>query len=188
MPKTILNVTMLIAGVSFFFSSWSQTSNQTPLSLADIRTQMVNDWERAKEYTVDYLNTMPADKYNYKPNDSVRTFAGHMLHLAMFNVVFMAMVQEVQPLPWAQMTRQNSPTAQNKDSVMYYVTASYDFVINEIKNSDVSKWGEIMKLIGHEATRYALMNKIFEHQTHHRGQTTIYIRMQNIAPPNERLF
>jgi hypothetical protein len=30
--------------------------------------------------------------------------------------------------------------------------------------------------------RYELMNKIFEHQT------TIYIRMQNIAPPNERLF
>jgi len=32
------------------------------------------------------------------------------------------------------------------------------------------------------------MNKIFEHQTHHRGQTTIYIRLQNITPPNERLF
>ena len=149
---------------------------------------MVADWERAKAYTVDYLNTMPADKYNYKPNDSVRTFAGHMLHLAMFNVVFLPMAINVTPLPWAQMARQNSATAQSKDSVMYYVTASYDFVINSIRNSDVSTWGETVKVMGNEATRFALLNKIFEHQTHHVGQTTIYIRMLDIRPPNERFF
>ena len=39
-----------------------------------------------------------------------------------------------------------------------------------------------------EETRFALMNKAFEHQTHHRGQTTIYIRLQGIRPPEERLF
>jgi uncharacterized damage-inducible protein DinB len=30
--------------------------------------------------------------------------------------------------------------------------------------------------------------KTFEHQTHHRGQTTIYIRTQGIKPPQEKLF
>jgi uncharacterized damage-inducible protein DinB len=187
MTKTILKTTMMIAGLNFYFASQSQTSHHT-LALTDIRTQMVADWERAKAYTVDYLNTMPVDKYTYKPNDSVRTFAGHMLHLAMVNVIFVGLATDVQPLPWAQIARQNSPTAQNKDSVMYYVTASYDFAINAIKNSDVSKWGETIKMLGNEATRFAVMNKIFEHQTHHRGQTTIYIRMQDIRPPNERLF
>jgi uncharacterized damage-inducible protein DinB len=191
MTKTILKASVLIAGISLHFASHSQTSILTShqtLALTDIKAQMVGDWERAKAYTIDYLNTMPADKYTYKPNDSVRTFAGHMLHLAMANVIFVGIALDVAPLPWAQMPRQNAPTAQNKDSVMYYVAASYDFVINAIKNSDVSTWGETKKALGHEATRYALVNKLFEHQTHHRGQTTIYIRMQNIAPPNERLF
>jgi len=187
MTKTILKAAMLIAGVSFYFTSLCQTSNQT-LGLTDIRSQMVADWERAKAYTIDYLNTMPADKYTYKPNDSVRTFAGHMLHLAMVNVLIMAPANDLRPLPWAQMARQNSPTAQNKDSVMYYVTGSYDFAINAVKNSDFTKWSELKTVFGHQATRLALMNKTFEHQTHHRGQTTIYIRMQNITPPNERLF
>jgi uncharacterized damage-inducible protein DinB len=187
MRKTILKAIVLITGISFYFVSWSQTSNHT-LSLMDVKDQMVQDWERAKAYTIDYLNTMPAEKYTYKPNDSVRTFAGHMLHLAMVNVLFMATANDLQPLPWAQLARQNSPTAQNKDSVMYYVTASYDFAINAVKNSDVTKWGEVKTVLSHQVTRLALMNKIFEHQTHHRGQTTIYIRMQNITPPNERLF
>nr|WP_324497299.1 DinB family protein [Haliscomenobacter sp.] len=32
------------------------------------------------------------------------------------------------------------------------------------------------------------MLKAFEYQTHHRGQTTIYIRLLGIKPPNEKLF
>ena len=50
-------------------------------SLEDIKMQMAKDWERAKAYTIDYLNTMPADKYSFKAVDSIRSFAQQMLHL-----------------------------------------------------------------------------------------------------------
>ncbi|HET7002392.1 MAG TPA: DinB family protein [Puia sp.] len=36
--------------------------------------------------------------------------------------------------------------------------------------------------------RYAWLLKAFEHQAHHRGQTTIYIRLVGVKPKNERLF
>ena len=68
---------------------------------------------------------------------------------------------------------------------MYYVTTSYDYCINAVKNSDVKKWFEKKKIFSFEETRFALMNKAFEHQTHHRGQTTIYIRLQGIKPPKK---
>jgi uncharacterized damage-inducible protein DinB len=32
------------------------------------------------------------------------------------------------------------------------------------------------------------LNKAFEHQTHHRGQTTQYLRGQGKTPPQEMLF
>ncbi|NJN43012.1 MAG: hypothetical protein HC811_13085 [Flammeovirgaceae bacterium] len=41
---------------------------------------------------------------------------------------------------------------------------------------------------GQEYSRAVGIGKAFEHQTHHRGQTTIYIRLKGIAPPNEKLF
>ena len=166
-------------------------SNAQSLDLAGVKEQMVKDWQRAKDYTLEYLNTMPADKYSYKPNDSVRTFAGHMLHLAGANVFYMFVANDIQPPSWLSRELQTRATAQNKDSVMYYVIASYDFAIKAVQNSDTSKWGEIKNIMafgGSSATRFALMNKVFEHQTHHRGQTTIYIRMLGIRPPNERLF
>ena len=159
------------------------------LSSADIKAQMIKDWERAKSYTVDYLNTMPADKYSFKAVDSIRSFAQQMLHLASGNIFLMMNATGLPPLSWLSEGLENSKTAQGKDSVMYYVTSSYDYCINAVKNYDVNKWGEKVKLFNtYEETRFAVMNKVFEHQTHHRGQTTIYIRLNGIKPPQERLF
>lgn len=69
--------------------------------------------------------------------------------------------------------------AQDKDSVMYYVISSYDYCMNAVKNTDINKWGEKQKMFNtFEETRSVLMNKAFEHQSHHKGQTTIYIPLQ----------
>jgi uncharacterized damage-inducible protein DinB len=39
-----------------------------------------------------------------------------------------------------------------------------------------------------EMTRDEAFQKAFEHQTHHRGQTTVYLRLKGVTPPNEKLF
>lgn len=185
MKKIIsLPVIALFAISSLQFSN----ANGQALSSDDIKNQLAIDWQRAKDYTVEYLNTMPTDKYSAKVVDSLRSFANQMLHLATANVFLMANATNGKPLPWASFGLEKSPTAQNKDSVMYYVTSSYDYCMSAVKNSDPQKWGEKTKIFGFEATRFAMMQKTFEHQTHHRGQTTIYIRLQNIKPPQERLF
>jgi len=158
-------------------------------SANDIKAQMVKDWERAKAYTVDYLNTMPADKYSFRAVDSIRSFAMQMLHLAAGNVFLMMSGLGTAPTPWLSFDLEKRATAQVKDSVMYYVVSSYDYCINAVKNSDPAKWNEKVKMFDRfEETRFAMMNKTFEHQGHHRGQTTIYIRLQGIKPPEERLF
>jgi uncharacterized damage-inducible protein DinB len=186
MKKLIaLSLTLQIV---FTFLCFNQTHAQA-LTTADIKAQMVKEWERSKAYTIDYLNTMPADKYSFKAVDSIRSFAQQMLHLANANVFFMSLATD-QKAPSFPQDLEQQPGAQTKDSVMYYVTTSYDYAIAAAKSSDVSKWGEKKKLPfgGFEETRYALISKAIEHQAHHRGQTTIYIRLQGIKPPQERLF
>jgi uncharacterized damage-inducible protein DinB len=171
----------------FTFISPSSIHAQS-LSQDDIKAQMVKEWERAKAYTIDYLNTMPADKYSFKAVDSIRSFAQQMLHLSQGNLFLMSKASDQAPPSFLMSDLEHSPSAQKKDSVMYYVTTSYDYCISSVKNTDVNKWGEIKDVFGMKPTRFALMIKTFEHQTHHRGQTTIYIRLQAIRPPEERLF
>ena len=171
---------------AFTFLSFSGANAQT---LEDIKTQMVKDWQRAKEYTMEYLNTMPADKYSFKANDSIRSFAQQMLHLATANAYLTSQASGEKMPGWVSFGLEQRTTAQGKDSVVKYVMDSYDFAMNSVKNSDMSKWGEVIKLFNRfDVTRYALLNKAFEHQTHHRGQTTIYIRVLGIKPPQEKLF
>jgi uncharacterized damage-inducible protein DinB len=168
----------------------SSTMQAQSLDANAIKAQMVKDWERAKAYTVAYLNTMPADKYSFKPVDSIRSFAQQMLHLAAGNTFLLGPTTMEKIPAGIDPGLEMRPSAQTKDSVMHYILASYDFAIAVVKNSDVNKWGEVISLLGgklHE-TRFAIMNKAFEHQGHHRGQTTIYIRLNGIRPPQEQLF
>jgi len=171
--------TLLLAGGSL-------RSIAQPITGQQIKDQFITEWERAKAYTLDYLNTMPADKYSFKAVDSIRSFAGQMLHLASGNVGLITAATGAR----TQWNRglENSPTAQNKDSVVWYVTRSYDFAIESIKALDPDKYAEMVDFGKRKEMRYTLLLKAFEHQTHHRGQTTIYIRLQGIRPPNERLF
>ncbi len=66
--------------------------------------------------------------------------------------------------------------------------ASYDHAIDGIKTMDAAKLEEKNKRGNFDETRFAWLLKAFEHQTHHRGQTTINIRLLGIRPPNEKLF
>jgi len=186
MKKTMLKTVLFL---SFIFTIASTNIKAQSLSADDIKAQLVKEWERSKAYTIDYLNTMPANKYSFKAVDSIRSFSQQMLHLASANVFFMSLATD-QKAPSFPQDLEQRVSAQTKDSVMYYVTTSYDYAISAAKSSDITKWGEKKKLPfgGYEETRYALINKAIEHQAHHRGQTTIYIRLQGIRPPQERLF
>jgi hypothetical protein len=151
------------------------------------RAQMVKDWERAKAYTNAYIAVIPVDKYSFRANDSIRTIAQQLLHLAGGNFGLGSQAVGVaSPLP--QRNLEAAPGAQSKDSVVYFVNASYDFVIENLKKMPLSALEEKGKFFRFEEPRWIWINKTFEHQTHHRGQLTTYIRVLGIKPPQEMLF
>jgi uncharacterized damage-inducible protein DinB len=176
MKKVLLVVTLTFTVVSLF----AQVNEAA-------KAQMIKDWERAKAFTDEYMNTVPADKYDFKANDSVRSFAQQLLHLSAGNFALgSAGVGKENPMPRRNLEAAKS--ANTKDSVAYYVRSSYDFIINGIKALDAAKFEEKTKLFSFEESRVVFLSKCFEHQTHHRGQLTTYIRLMGIKPPNEKLF
>ncbi|HEV8503936.1 MAG TPA: DinB family protein [Chitinophagaceae bacterium] len=167
---------------------------QDSLSIS-LKQQMLKDWQRAKAYTQEYLNAMPADKYNFRPVDSVRSFAEQMLHFARANAGFAAIgtgFRSPALLAFYNPNFGQSPTSQSKDSVVYYVTTSYDIAIEAIKSLDVAKFNEMVSFNlpggNRTASRLVWIMKAFEHQTHHRGQCTVYLRLVGVTPPAEKLW
>ena len=152
-----------------------------------VKTQLVKEWQRAKLYTLEYLDAMPKDKYGFKAQDSIRNFAQQMLHLAQ-DIVIMVSLGTGKERIWQGQNLEARPSAQSADSVRYFVTTGYDYGIEAIQNLDASKFEEKVKQRRFEESRFAWLLKAFEHQTHHRGQTTIYLRLLGIKPPPEKLF
>ena len=159
----------------------------TDVAKAQDVKQMLEDWERAKAYTKDYLDAMPEDGYSFKPTPEMKTFAEQMLH-------FTDAHYELAPLAGGI----NSPIAdgasfksidKSKAATIKMVMAGYDFVISNIKNLKPEQFQEKIKVFGKfEMTRATLFYKIFEHQTHHRGQATVYLHLKGVKPPDQKLF
>ncbi len=151
------------------------------------KVQLVKEWQPSKAYTLEYLDAMPKDKYGFKATDSVRSFAQQMLHLAQ-DIVIMVSIGTGNERIWEGQTLETRVSAQAPDSVRYFVTAGYDYGIEAIQNMNALKLEEVVQNKRFSETRFAWLLKAFEHQTHHRGQTTIYIRLLGVRPPSERLF
>ncbi len=148
---------------------------------------MLKDWERAKAYTKEYLDTMPEAGYALKPTPEMRSFAEQLLHLTDANYAFVAAATgEKSPVGLGESEKSAD---KSKANVTKLVMDGYDFVINSIKKMDTTRLNENIKLFGRfEMTKGMALAKCFEHQTHHRGQTTVYIRLAGANPPQEKLF
>lgn len=149
----------------------------------------VAEWTRARDYTKEYLDVMPADGLGFRPTKDIRSFAEQMLHLAAANFSFVSTLADI-PNPYqGKNLEKMTEYAGSKEALNKIVLESYDFVINAIPKLNMAKMNDKLKLFGRfETTRAGALEKCFEHQTHHRGQTTIYLRLKNVTPPNERLF
>ncbi len=188
MQKTHILSLLFITTISL--SAVVKGYSQSAIPEDTIKSILISDWERAKAYTADYMKAMPANKYSFKATDSVRSFAQQLLHIAQANKFFLAVANGEKP-DFSARDLEKVPSAQGADSVVYFVNSGYDAIINALKTLKAS---ELMQKATftmdkpYTATRLSWFMKAFEHQTHHRGQTTIYLRLAGIRPPDERLF
>jgi uncharacterized damage-inducible protein DinB len=149
----------------------------------------VADWTRAKAFTKEYLDAMPADGITFTPSKDIRTFGQQMLHLTAAHFGFAMQAAGAKPPAYDVRNLEKDKTYEDKEALTKIVLESYDYIIEAFKNLDAAKYGEKIKLFGaFDTTRLGAFEKAFEHQTHHRGQTTIYLRMKGVKPPNEKLF
>lgn len=174
--KTLKLFPALLLFSSICFSAAAQTGAEA----------LVKDWERAKSYTKEYLDAMPADSYTLRPTPEMRSFANQMLHLTDANFAFASTAAGSKSPVDGSLEKL---TDKSKENVIKEVMAGYDFVINSIGQITPAQLKESVKLFNRfDLTKEEVLAKAFEHQTHHRGQTTTYLRLAKVTPPQEKLF
>lgn len=149
------------------------------------------EWKRAKTGAQEYIDAMPDEAIGFRPTPEVFSFAVQWLHVASAMYVFASAVSGREN-PYDRSKggdpAERGDLQQSKAAMRQFVLDSYDFMIRAVEGLDVSKLDEPVKFFKMEMPRSLLLAKAMEHHAHHRGQTTVYLRLKGQTPPSERLF
>ena len=88
---------------------------------------------------------------------------------------------------------EKSAQIKTKADLTKAVIDSYDFVLSALRDMNDTQMMDTCSIqlgptFKATMTKGEMFAKVFEHQTHHRGQATQYLRAQGLTPPQEMLF
>lgn len=133
----------------------------------------------AKTYTLQVAALMPEEKYTFKPVDDEMNFGNQLLHISE-NLCWLSSsyLSEIKN-PITDKDRKST----SKEAIMQVVTKAYDFAISTLQKFDTKKLSDTVEFFAGPKNKLQIINLLEDHQTHHRGQLLVYLRLNNIKPP-----
>jgi uncharacterized damage-inducible protein DinB len=185
-PVFFRSLFTIVIGISSFTAAYAKTFSAPPND-DSLKAQLIRDWERAKAYTKEYIDAMPEDGMGFKPTPEIRSFAEQMLHLSQ-GTIGLSSNGSGKTRIYPGKNLEKSDEFKTKAALTKVVMEAYDFAIDGLKGMDPAQFGDVVKMGNFSVSKIGWMMKAFEHQTHHRGQATVYLRLKGVTPPAEKLF
>jgi hypothetical protein len=134
---------------------------------------------RYNKIMVSAAETMPAEKYSFKPTPDMNTFAHLTIHIVQANNGLCSQISTT-PAPTSDKLADEDP----KDKLVAGLKASFDFCTTALVNVDDSKLGEPMTLFGRvPSSRAGALIALSNGFADHYGAQAIYLRLNGILPP-----
>jgi hypothetical protein len=122
--------------------------------------------------------SMPAEKYGFKPSPEMNSFGHLMMHIAQSNNTFCAKISG-QTAPDVKIAETDP-----KDKLVAAVKDSFAFCTTTLANVDDSKLGEQFVLFGNRPiSRGGALVALGGSWTDHYATQAIYLRLNGILPP-----
>ncbi|MEZ5347427.1 MAG: DinB family protein [Pyrinomonadaceae bacterium] len=120
-----------------------------------------------KAFTLEVLEAMPDDKYDYRANEDVRTFKEQAYHIA-YSIDYYKRVFAGNPRAAWEPGKEDT---KNKAELIAWTNEQFD----EIE--------KVIMAASNDPRLTAGIIAFLDHNAHHRGQLIIYLRSSGIEPP-----
>jgi hypothetical protein len=147
---------------------------QPPKPDPTMRQMLLAGWTEIGEKVVKMAEEFPADKYDFRPVDGVRTFADQMRHVAFWHQ-FVAKTSRGEPID-AAINELSAKDYPDKASIVAVLRRSFAAATAELTGGPAD-------LLPRKA---ALWVTFTEHTGEHYGQLVVYFRLNGIVPPASR--
>lgn len=144
--------------------------------------ESVKKWERATAYTLEVARAMPPSEFGFRAAPEEMTFGQQLDHIAQ-NMTWLA----GDHLAAAKFSH---PLSAKKDrtpaETMEVLTAALAYARDAIAATKTADLGEKKKFFAGPMSKRQIIALMHDHQTHHRGQLVVYLRLKGIKPPSYR--
>lgn len=168
----VLVLVALVAAVA----AYAQESSEPVAN--PVSTTVKNQLTRFSKNMVAAAESMPADKYGFKPTPEMNSFGHLVIHIVQSNNLLCSKISGT-PAPDSKLA-----DTDGKDKLVAGLKASFDFCSTALATVDDSKLGESMVLFGNRpASRAAALIGLSDGWNDHYGAEAIYLRLNGILPP-----
>lgn len=149
------------------------SARQKPAEPATLRGVLLDGWNGIGDKVVELAEGLPADKYDFKPADGVRTFADTLRHVAFWN-------------DWVARTARGEKPDGKPNELPKADYATKPAIVAALKKS-VADAATQLKAGADPAPKAAeLWMSFIAHSSEHYGQLVVYYRLNGLVPPASR--
>ena len=150
--------------------------------------RIATSWEDQLAYMVEVLEAMPEHKLNYKPNDETRSFKEVFIHFVSISHVIESILKGNDVNQAFGKVKAFSEKSYNKTELKSAIEVNMKHMIAAIRqmSSQGLNKSNPMPFLPDQAvkTNRELLSVMSHHVAHHRGQATVYLRLNDIKPPS----
>lgn len=135
-------------------------------------------WDNSKIYLIKMAESMPEDKYDFKPTAREMSFKEQLFHI-------------LDNMDWLSTTHFSNSDYKKKDrtaivskqQIMDEISRSFDEAKSRIESNKEVDLGKKVAFFAGEKTKLQILNLLQDHVTHHRGQLIVYLNLNQVKPP-----
>lgn len=191
--KKLLSI-LLSCSLIVSFSQCSNTNNDTEataekeVSSTAIADGHVKIWDESQKQVIELIEYMPDKLLDFKPHDSMRTFAEQIVHIALSSELITNMF--LKDIPRPKEMPEIDANSMDKEDLKAFVNDKLGNARNVIAQmtDDQLLHEKVKSVMGNEMTRLEGMFFATDHLTNHKAKANFYIRLAGHVPPRYRYY
>lgn len=136
-------------------------------------------WERAANYSMSVAEAMPEDLYDIKVHPEGMSFKEQQLHIVA-NISFLTQLISDEKRTFYERENINGLS---KEEVLGILETAFSYVAVLIGSMEPDEVSKRIEFNNESISKKNIFYLLRDHMTHHRGQSVIYLRIENIDIP-----
>lgn len=170
-----------------------------PTAKTEFGAEMASILDNMKAYTLEIIQQMPEDQFDYKPTEEVRTFREQIEHMALvldFQTQYVLQGnnfggdEKVLREAFGKIKERNS--GKSREDLLKQLATNFDAaatLMTTMTKKDLKQTYSFFFFPDQPVkTLQTVAMTLRDHITHHRGQLIVYLRMNGIEPVRYQLF